>query len=122
MRAVTNTTDVPATVAPGEGADMPTVGVLGQELTAPGHLYNPRTGTGLEWLPPNPNTGESGEVRLWARQWNQGSMMLAAASHNTSSAWEYWYSLEFATSFPQVSTGGLATPGQGLYAYGDPTL
>src|SRR2546425_5999076 len=100
---VTNTPDVTPPVAPREAADMPGACVPRQELMAPGHIYNPRTGTGIEWLPPNPGTEEWGKVRLWARQWNQGPTMLAEASHNTSSAWEYWYNLEFANSFPQVT-------------------
>lgn len=80
-------------------------GVAGRELMAPGHLYNLRTGTGIEWLPSNTDTREQGKVRLWVRQWNgqPTPTMLAEAAHDTGSAWEYWYNLEFANSFPQVT-------------------
>lgn len=74
-----------------------------QELMAPGHLYNPRTRTGIEWLPPNLETGAPGRVRLWSRQWNGEPVVLAEAEHHTDSTWEYWYSLHFASSFPQVT-------------------
>jgi hypothetical protein len=100
---ITDTTNVTPPVALEDATDIPAVDVPGRELMAPGHLYNPRTGTGIEWLPVNLDAGESGKVRLWAREWSQGPMMLAEASHNTSSAWEYWYNLEFANSFPQVT-------------------
>jgi hypothetical protein len=74
-----------------------------RELMAPGHLYNPRIGTGIEWLPGNPHTGEPGRVRLWSRQWNGERIVVAEAEHRTASRWEYWYNLEFADSFPRVT-------------------
>ena len=70
---------------------------------APGHIYNARTGTGIEWLASNAKSGAPGRVRLWSRGWNGQSTLLAEADHNTRSPWEYWYSLEFAHSFPQVT-------------------
>lgn len=73
------------------------------DLMAPGHLYNPRTGTGIEWLPPGPGTGEPGRVRLWSRRWGEQPTVLAEAEHHMGSPWEYWYNLEFANSFPQVT-------------------
>ncbi len=74
-----------------------------QDLMAPGHLYNSRTGTGIQWLPANSDTGSAGKVRLWTRGWNGPPTVLAEAEHHTGSEWEYWYGLEFAGSFPQVT-------------------
>lgn len=74
-----------------------------RELMAPGHLFNPRIGTGIEWLLGNPHTGEPGRVRLWSRQWSGESIVVAEAAHRTTSRWEYWYNLEFADSFPHVT-------------------
>ena len=79
------------------------IGVQELDLMAPGHLYNPRTGTGIEWLPASPDAGEPGKVRLWARQWNGQPTLLFESAHDTQSPWEYWYNLEFARSFPQVT-------------------
>ena len=73
------------------------------DLMAPGHLYNGRTGTGIEWLPPDSESGAPGRVRLWSRRWNGQPALLAEAEHDSNSPWEYWYSLEFAHSFPQVT-------------------
>src|SRR5919198_5546226 len=83
-----------------ENGDRQPGGEPTRELMAPGHRYNRRTGTGIEWLPALPGTGEPGKVRLWAREWNGQSFLLAEAVHDTSSPWEYWYGLGFATSFP----------------------
>src|SRR5690348_11989047 len=80
----------------GELEDNQPTGRARQDLMAPGHLYNPRTGTGIEWLPANPDTGEPGKVRLWSRHWNGASILLGEALHHTGGLWEYWYSLEFA--------------------------
>lgn len=92
-----------ALVTPGESASGQITGVQSRELMAPGHKYNPRTGTGIEWTPADANTGEPGRVRLWARQWNGQPMVLAEGTHDASSPWEYWYNLHFADSFPQVT-------------------
>lgn len=73
------------------------------ELMAPGHLYNARTSTGIEWLPPDSESGAPGRVRLWSRGWNGQPTVLAEAEHDNSSPWEYWYNLDFAHSFPQVT-------------------
>jgi hypothetical protein len=112
---VTNIVSPPAPLAPGEAVasippvatsttmDVEMIGVQRRELVAPGHIYNPRTGTGIEWSPANGPAGEPGNVRLWARQWNGQPMVLAEGTHDTGSPWEYWYNLHFATSFPQVS-------------------
>lgn len=72
------------------------------DLAAPGHRYDPRTGTGVEWLPPDPGTGE-GVVRLWARHWGGESRVIAEASHTSVSPAAYWRALEFACSFPDVT-------------------
>jgi hypothetical protein len=85
------------------GQERPATGEGERELMAPGHLYNSRNGTGIEWLPAGPDTGEPGRVRLWSRQWNEEPIVVAEAEHRTASPWEYWYNLEFADSFPQVT-------------------
>src|SRR5438477_5289102 len=99
----TNVTALAVVEQAGEAKDSQPTRERGRELIAPGHLYNPRTGTGIEWLPANLNTGEPGRVRLWARAWNGKPMLLSEARHDTSSPWEYWYSLEFANSFQHVT-------------------
>ena len=73
------------------------------DLMAPGHLYNARTGTGIEWVRRDPERGIPGAVRLWSRGWNGQPTLLGEAKHHTSSPWDYWYKLEFARSFPQVT-------------------
>lgn len=76
------------------------------EIMAPGHLYNAKTRTGIEWLPPKPGNdgpGSRGKVRLWSRNWLGQSVLLAEAEHNSLSLWDYWYNLEFAKSFPFVT-------------------
>lgn len=61
-----------------------------QERMSPGHVYLESLGTGIQWSPK--------EVILW----EQGQPVERAA-HSTSSAYEYFYNLEFAKSFPSVS-------------------
>src|SRR5215216_618607 len=75
------------------------------DLMAPGHRYSASTGTGIEWFPPTTKSGNTveGKVRLWARQWNGEPTLLAESRHATRTAWEYWYNLEFARSFPGVT-------------------
>lgn len=94
---------------------------VNRELMAPGHLYNPRTGTGIEWLPANPDTGEPGRVRLWSRQWGGKPAVLAEAEHHTGSPWEYWYNLEFANSFPQVTHWWFGDAWTGIVRIWEPT-
>jgi len=60
------------------------------EKMAPGHVYQARLGTGIEWKPK--------AVSLWA-----GGEKVRTAQHTTKSPWEYWYSLAFAESFPDVT-------------------
>jgi hypothetical protein len=60
------------------------------ERMAPGHLYQPRLGTGIQWLP--------GVVKLW-----EGGQVTAEVTHNTASPYEFWYNLAFATFFPEVT-------------------
>lgn len=56
---------------------------------APGHVYQPTLGTGIEWKP--------GKVRLL-----HAGDIIAEGSHTTDSPWEFWYTLAFAHTFPQV--------------------
>jgi len=60
------------------------------ERMAPGHVYQPHLGTGIEWLP--------GEVRLW-----EGGKQTETAAHETESPYDFWYSLAFADCFPEVT-------------------
>ena len=57
---------------------------------APGHVYQPKLGTGIQWKP--------GEVALW-----EGGKIVDTAKHTIGSAYEYWHSLAFAESFPGVT-------------------
>ena len=61
-----------------------------KEVAAPGHVYLPQMGSGIEWLP---NT-----VRLW----EHGSITMDAP-HQTLSPYLFWYNLGFADCFPDVS-------------------
>ena len=60
------------------------------ERMAPGHVYQPHLGTGIEWQP--------GEVRLW-----EGGQVTGTAAHQTESPYEFWYQLAFADCFPDVT-------------------
>src|SRR4030042_720582 len=60
------------------------------ERMAPGHMYLPRLGTGIQWQP--------GLVKLWER-----GKVTAEASHTTQSPYEFWYNLAFADCFPEVT-------------------
>jgi len=60
------------------------------ERMAPGHVYQSRLGTGIQWQP--------GVVKLW-----EGGKVTAEAPHTTATAYEFWYSLAFAGSFPDVT-------------------
>jgi hypothetical protein len=60
------------------------------ERMAPGHLYNPETGTGIAWTP--------AEVQLWV-----GGQVAATAAHTTADPWTFWYELAFAAAFPAVT-------------------
>jgi len=57
---------------------------------APGHAYIPTLGTGIEWKPDAVCLWESGKV-------------VETAQHATASAYEYFYNLRFAESFPSVT-------------------
>jgi hypothetical protein len=57
---------------------------------APGHAYIHTLGTGIEWQPDT--------VSLW-----EGDKVVETAAHKTKSAYEYFYNLQFAESFPSVS-------------------
>jgi hypothetical protein len=57
---------------------------------APGHAYIHTLGTGIEWQPDT--------VSLW-----EGDKVVETAAHKTKSAYEYFYNLQFAESFPTVS-------------------
>ena len=60
------------------------------ERAAPGHPYDPATGTGIEWQP--------GLARLW-----EGGRITERAAHATASPFDFWFWLQFASSFPQVT-------------------
>jgi hypothetical protein len=60
------------------------------ERMAPGHVYQPRLGTGIQWQPKM--------VKLW-----EGGQVAAEAPHATQSPHEFWYSLAFADCFPEVT-------------------
>lgn len=59
-------------------------------LMAPGHVYMPALGTGIQWT--------EKEVVLW-----QNEKPMLRNSHDTASAYEYFYGLHFARSFPMVT-------------------
>ena len=61
-----------------------------KERMAPGHVYLPRLGTGIQWLP--------GVVKMW-----EGGQVTAEAPHTTKSLYEFWYNLAFADCFPEVT-------------------
>jgi hypothetical protein len=56
---------------------------------APGHVYQSDLGTGIKWL------------RTKAQLY-QGGNIIAEGKHTTKSPWEFWYTLAFAQTFPQV--------------------
>ena len=60
------------------------------EKMSPGHVYLPRLGSGIEWQP--------GLVSLW-----EGFRTTATAAHDSASPYDYWRSLAFAHSFPDVT-------------------
>ena len=60
------------------------------EIAAPGHVYLPQIGSGIEWLPET--------VRLWER----GTLSMEA-HHQTLSAYQFWHSLAFADCFPEIT-------------------
>lgn len=60
------------------------------ERAAPGHPYDPATGTGIEWQP--------GVARMW-----EGGRISERARHATASPFEFWFWLQFAEAFPQVT-------------------
>jgi hypothetical protein len=60
------------------------------ERMAPGHVYQPRLGTGIQWQP--------GVVKLW-----EGGHVTTEATHNTASPYEFWYDLAFKDCFPEVT-------------------
>ncbi len=60
------------------------------ERAAPGHVYDPVSGTGIEWQP--------GLARLW-----EDGRISARASHATASPYEFWFWMQFADAFPEVT-------------------
>ncbi len=67
MPTATSTATSTAMPAPENGhtrapQEVPTKETV-QELMAPGHPYNPRTGTGIEWLP----AVDAADARDWSR-------------------------------------------------------
>jgi hypothetical protein len=60
------------------------------ERMAPGHVYQPRLGMGIQW--------QADMAKLW-----EGGQVTAEAPHTTSSPYEFWYNLAFADCFPEVT-------------------
>jgi len=60
------------------------------ERIAPGHLYQPRLGTGIQWQP--------GLVKVW-----EGGHVTAEATHNMANPYQFWYNLAFKDCFPEVT-------------------
>jgi len=60
-------------------------------MMAAGHQYNSELGTGIEWC-------ADGTAHLY-----QGGVVLADGRHSAMSAYEFWYSLAFRETFPQVT-------------------
>lgn len=60
------------------------------ECMAPGHVYQHRLGTGIQWQP--------GMAKLW-----EGGKVTTEASHTTQSPYEFWYNLTFKDCFPEVT-------------------
>jgi len=60
------------------------------DLVAPGHVYQPDLGTGIEWV--------EGVATLWDR-----GVKIAEAPHDTKSPYEFFYGLVFGDAFPQVT-------------------
>lgn len=60
------------------------------ERMAPGHVYQPGLGTGIQWQPDM--------AKLW-----EGGQVTAEVSHPTVSPYEFWHSLAFAEYFPEVT-------------------
>ncbi|MGC1379301.1 MAG: hypothetical protein WA821_23925 [Anaerolineales bacterium] len=61
-----------------------------KERMAPGHVYQPKLGTGIEWTP--------GGVILW-----EDFREVEHAGHNTTSPYQFWRDLAFAEAFPSVT-------------------
>ena len=61
-----------------------------RERMAPGHLYQPRLGSGIEWLP--------GAAKLWEK-----GEVVEVCTHHTASPYEFWRSLAFADCFETVT-------------------
>lgn len=57
---------------------------------APGHVYQPQLGTGIEW--------KADEVKLW-----EAGRVTETAHHTCASAYDFWHSLAFAEAFPTVT-------------------
>lgn len=64
---------------------------------APGHVYQPRLGTGIQWQP--------GMVKLW-----EGGQVTAEAPHTAKSSYEFWYNLAFADCLPEVTHWWFRSP------------
>jgi len=60
------------------------------ERMAPGHVYLPNLGTGIEW--------QAGVVKLW-----EDGKVTAEAPHSTATPYEFWHSLAFGPCFPEVT-------------------
>lgn len=63
---------------------------ISNERMAPGHVYQPRLGSGIEWLP--------GAAKLWEK-----GEVVEVCTHHTASPGEFWRSLAFAACFETVT-------------------
>jgi hypothetical protein len=61
------------------------------EMMAAGHRYSAKLGTGIEWK-------DTGTAQLY-----QGGQVIATGTHATASAHEFWLTLAFRETFPQVT-------------------
>jgi hypothetical protein len=60
------------------------------DALAAGHVYLERTGSGIQWSPTVAKLYRDGQV-------------VAEASHQTASPWEFWSTLAFKDAFPQIT-------------------
>jgi len=61
-----------------------------RERMAPGHVYQPRLGSGIEWMP--------GAAKLWEK-----GEVAEVCTHHTASPYEFWHSLAFTECFETVT-------------------
>ena len=79
------------------------------EMMAPGHRYNPELGTGIEW-------STDGTAQLY-----QGGKVIATGQHSATSAYEFWHSLAFRETFPQITHWWFGSAWTGFVRVSPPT-